>query len=155
MSVHWGGRGPGHTSRWSKAAGTPTPTPTPTNLYPDETVAVSGNYGTFNRVSFANPGLLFDDAGEEGATARFAGAGLTAINALTSNTAYTVILTFADYVSGTTDIRLRNGAFVEFPPSGGGPVSRTVTTGSGTVGAGSSFDGAGQFKITKIEIFAQ
>lgn len=27
MSVHWGGRGHGHTSRWSKATATPTPTP--------------------------------------------------------------------------------------------------------------------------------
>lgn len=49
MSVHWGGRGPGHTSRWPKATATPTPTPTPSG----PSVAATSTFGE-DRTGFSN-----------------------------------------------------------------------------------------------------
>lgn len=133
--------------------------PLPVNLFPDENVATSANYGTFTNASFANPGIDFNDALSEGEGFRFAGAALTAINALTTGVGYTVKLTFANVTqAGTLSFKLRGGTEVEFAVAGNGVVTHTVTPGSLTSGAGSSVNPASSDsligKLTKIEIYA-
>lgn len=127
----------------------------PPELYPDPTVATSGNYtlNTPTTVSFSNPGLTYADNGN-GCNVTLAGAAATALNALSSSVAYVVRLTVANWVGGSVQMRLKSGTRVEFNITGNGVWTKTVTTGTGSIHdiPSSSVDGDPGLKITGISV---